>query len=126
MRHQENAQSKDAFVGRLRELTELRAAIDGALAGRGRLFMLAGEPGVGKSRLADQAASYAAAHDLRALWGRCWEHGGAPAYWRWVQVVRSLTSDVEPTLLSDWIGAGAAEIAQIAPELRNHISGLRE
>ena len=55
------------------------------------------------------------------LWGRCWEHGGAPAYWPWVQVLRGLTRSVEPARIADWMGSGAAEIAQIAPELRERI-----
>jgi len=126
MRSQENERGSAAFVGRLRELTELRAGIDGALAGRGRFITIAGEPGVGKSRLADEAASLAAGQGMRVLWGRCWEHGGAPAYWPWMQVVRDLTSGAEPIVLSDWMGSGAAEIAQILPELRDQIAGLPE
>ena len=43
------------FVGRHREMAELTAALDDALAGRGRMVMLAGEPGIGKTRLAGQA-----------------------------------------------------------------------
>jgi eukaryotic-like serine/threonine-protein kinase len=126
MRDQESNHSRGAFVDRLRELAELRAGIEEALAGRGRLFTIAGEPGVGKSRLADKAASFAVAQGVRVLWGRSWEHGGAPAYWPWVQVIRGLTSSVEPTLLADWMGPGAAEIAQMVPELRNQFSGLPE
>ena len=42
------------FVGRETELTALRAAIDDALAGRGRLVLLAGEPGIGKTRTAQE------------------------------------------------------------------------
>jgi len=117
---------RGTFVGRRRELTEICAGIDGATAGRGSLFTLAGEPGVGKSRLAQEAASHARTEGLRVLWGRCWEHGGAPAYWPWVQVLRGLTRTVEPALLSNWIGPGAAEIAQIVPDLRDHISGVPE
>src|SRR5262249_15021707 len=42
------------FVGRSTELTELVTGLDDALSGRGRLFLLVGEPGIGKSRLADE------------------------------------------------------------------------
>ena len=70
-----------SFVNRLRELGELRGGIDEALSGRGRLFTLAGEPGIGKSRLADEAANYGTANGASVFWGRCWEGGGAPAYW---------------------------------------------
>lgn len=41
----------DAFVGREREMEALRAGLNDAIAGRGRLYLLSGEPGIGKSRL---------------------------------------------------------------------------
>ena len=43
-----------AFVGRERELAELRAGLRDALAGRGRLFLVVGEAGIGKTRLATE------------------------------------------------------------------------
>ena len=46
---------RETFVGRSRELAEICAGIDGAVAGSGAVFTLAGEPGVGKSRLAQEA-----------------------------------------------------------------------
>ena len=75
---------RETFVGRSRELAEICGGVDGAAAGRGSLFTLAGELGVGKSRLAQEAASHARARGIRVVWGRCWEHGGAPPYWPWV------------------------------------------
>jgi predicted ATPase len=71
-------ESGGLFVGRHAELATLVAGLDAAVASQGRLFLLAGEPGIGKSRLADELASYARARDARVLWGRCWEAGGAP------------------------------------------------
>jgi predicted ATPase len=117
---------RETFVGRSRELAEICAAIDGAAAGRGALFTLAGEPGVGKSRLAQEAASHARTRGVRVVWGRCWEHGGAPPYWPWAQVLRGLARGAEPTQLVSWMGTGAAEVAQIAPELRDQIGGVSE
>jgi class 3 adenylate cyclase len=117
---------REAFVGRVNEFAELVAGIDGALASQGRLLMISGEPGVGKSRLARQAVAYAEQKGARALWGRCWEHGGAPPYWPWVQALRGLIADAEPATLSGWLGTDAAEIAQIEPEIRNRVGGLPE
>jgi class 3 adenylate cyclase len=117
---------RETFVGRSHELVEICAGIDGAVAGRGALFTLAGEPGVGKSRLAQEAASHARGQGARVIWGRCWEHGGAPPYWPWVQVLRGLSRNVEPAELARWMGPGAAEIAQIAPELCSQIGGVAE
>lgn len=68
------------FVGRDREMAELLAGLEEAFAGQGRLFLLSGEPGIGKSRLADEFAHGARERGAGVLWGRCWEAGGAPAY----------------------------------------------
>ena len=73
------------FVGREREMAELRAGFEDARSGHGRLFLLSGEPGIGKTRVAHELASIANAHGARVAWGRCWEGGGAPAYWPWIQ-----------------------------------------
>ena len=72
-----------AFVGRDRELSVLATALDDARAGRGRVVLIAGEPGIGKTRLAEELMARARDHGVRALVGRCWEAGGAPAFWPW-------------------------------------------
>ncbi|MGH2742701.1 MAG: hypothetical protein ACRDN8_09505, partial [Thermoleophilaceae bacterium] len=56
--------------------------------------------------------------------GRCWEAGGAPAYWPWVQSLRMYVEEAEPGALRSLLGAGAAELAQILPELRDVIPDL--
>ncbi|HEY7794565.1 MAG TPA: BTAD domain-containing putative transcriptional regulator, partial [Gaiellaceae bacterium] len=72
---------EEVFVGRERELETLVGALDDALAGRGRLVVVGGEPGIGKSRLAEELAARASALGAEIHWGRCWEEGGAPPYW---------------------------------------------
>ncbi len=79
---------REAFVGRDAELEQLVTGLDSAVAGRGGLFLLMGEPGIGKSRLAEELLSLARARRIEPLVGRCWEAGGAPAYWPWVQALR--------------------------------------
>lgn len=49
----------ESFVGRRAELDELREGIAAANARRGSLVMLSGEPGIGKTRLAEATAEYA-------------------------------------------------------------------
>lgn len=83
------------FVGREIEMGGLRAALDLADSGRGRLLLITGEPGIGKSRLMDEFSSAASKHDWRILLGRCWEGGGAPAYWPWMQVVQQAGGQFE-------------------------------
>jgi AAA ATPase domain/Bacterial transcriptional activator domain len=75
-------------VGRDDELALLEAGLEDALAGRGRLFVIAGAAGTGKTRLGDEIASRAKAGGARILWGRGWHGGGAPAYWPWIQALR--------------------------------------
>jgi DNA-binding SARP family transcriptional activator len=83
-----------AFVGRDRELRELLAALDDAASGRGRLFLISGESGIGKTRLVDEVASRAKDLGALVLWGRCSKRGGAPPYWPWTQALRALGEDV--------------------------------
>jgi predicted ATPase len=97
--HRSRPPDATAFVGREREMEALLTGLEDAASGRGRLFVLAGEPGIGKSWLADELASAARTRGFRVLWGRCWEAGGAPAYWPWVQMLRSLLRDVPPDTL---------------------------
>jgi len=83
------------FVGRLGELRELSAVLEEAPARRRSLFLVTGEPGIGKSRLMEEFAGLLTDQGWRVLTGRCWEHGGAPAYWPWIQVVRAAGSEFE-------------------------------
>jgi tetratricopeptide (TPR) repeat protein len=83
------------FVGRLAELREFSAVLAEASARRGGLFLVTGEPGIGKSRLMEEFAGPLADQGWQVLTGRCWEHGGAPAYWPWIQVVRAAGSEFE-------------------------------
>ncbi|WP_394846131.1 AAA family ATPase [Pendulispora brunnea] len=89
------------LLGRARELAELEAALDRAIAGRGSVFLLSGEPGIGKTRLAEELAAIAEARGASAYWGRAWEASGAPACWPWVQVLDAcgatdLVAQLEP------------------------------
>ena len=113
-----------AFVGRERELGELIAGLEDARAGRGRLFLLVGEPGIGKSRLAEELIAQAEARGTRVLIGRCWEAGGAPAYWPWTQALSPLAHDLEPEMLRGQLAHDGAELVRLVPELRDRLPEL--
>jgi tetratricopeptide (TPR) repeat protein len=83
------------FVGRTRELADLSIAIDAAGSGAGSLVLVTGEPGIGKTRLIAELAHAAADGGLAVASGRCWEEGGAPPYWPWIQVLRALGGDLD-------------------------------
>src|SRR6266511_6168331 len=83
-------------VGRDDELALLEAGLEDALAGRGRLFVVVGEAGAGKTRIGDEVASRAKQRGARILWGRGWHGGGAPEYWPWRQALRNTRLLPEP------------------------------
>jgi DNA-binding SARP family transcriptional activator len=112
------------FVGRESELAALQRGLDDALAGRGRLLVIGGESGIGKSRLAEELAGAAARGGAEVVWGRCWEAGGAPPYWPWVQAIRTYTRAADPERLRRELGADAAEIAEVVAEVREHVPDL--
>src|SRR5262252_3715051 len=100
------------FVGRQAKLGELRAALDRAIAGRGGVFLVAGEPGIGKSELADRLGIEAASRGVDVLWGRSWEGEGAPPYWPWAQIIRAHVGDREGAALESLFGAATPYVAQ--------------
>ena len=118
--------SHSAFVGRERELEELRAGLDDANAGHGKLFLLSGEPGIGKTRLAEEISNDASERGMRAVWGRCWEGGGAPAYWPFIQILRACIADRDSEHLKELLGPGAGEIARLIPEIKLSLPSLEE
>jgi tetratricopeptide (TPR) repeat protein len=120
------AASEAGFVGRGRELEQLARGLDDAVAGRGRLFLLMGEPGIGKTSVCDAATAAAAARGLPVLWGRAWEAGGAPAYWPWLDVLAGVAQKLDDvTLRAALDDEGAPLVAELVPELRQRLPPAR-
>jgi len=105
--------AESTIVGRDREVSRLIEAIEDLAHGRGSIWFLTGEPGIGKSRLAEEAGTLAREREMRTFWGRCWDAGGAPAFWPWVQVLRAMLRTAEPGQLDPYLST----LAQILPEL---------
>jgi tetratricopeptide (TPR) repeat protein len=112
------------LVGRDEQLALLDRTLAGVAAGRGRLVLVAGEPGIGKTRLAEEVTRRAAVRGVRVGWGRCYQGEGAPAFWPWVQVARQLLAEVEPAQLGIVLGSSAGELSQLLPELKEMVPGL--
>src|SRR5262245_56578029 len=110
------------FVGRESELGSLLAAFQESTAGRGQLCLVVGEPGIGKTRLAEEVADRAMHGGALVLWGRCWEEGGSPSYWPWIQIVRACVRRLDAAALAAKLGPAPAYIAQIVPEVREKLS----
>jgi predicted ATPase len=113
------------FVGRQYEMDTLRTTLAEALSGQGRLVMLGGEPGIGKTRTAQELATIAPQQGGRVLWGRCHAEHGAPPYWPWTQLLRSYIRDCELAQLRADLGHGAAAIAEIVPDVKERLPDLR-
>jgi DNA-binding CsgD family transcriptional regulator len=96
----------------------LCAALDEALAGHGHGIMVAGEPGIGKTRTARELANYAGRQGAKVLWGRCYEEAGAPPYWPWMQIIRAALAVGDGEGLLQELGDAVGEIADIVPEIR--------
>jgi hypothetical protein len=111
------------LVDRFRELAELEAALADARTRHGRVLLLAGEPGIGKTRLAEVVSEVGAAKHMIPLWGRSWETAGAPAYWPWTQLLRKLISTRDRASLELEVGSGARWLAQVLPELCDLLPG---
>jgi tetratricopeptide (TPR) repeat protein len=82
------------FVGRGAELAALRAHLGATRAGSGRVVLVEGEPGIGKTRLAEEVATDAARSGFLVLWGHGAEGNGAPPLWPWAQVLRAAGHDI--------------------------------
>src|SRR5688572_6773668 len=80
------------LIGREREIGRLDEVLALAGTGRGGLCVLSGEPGIGKTRLADAVVARASARGFLVSWGRAWESGGAPAYWPWIELLEPLAA----------------------------------
>ncbi|HZA21009.1 MAG TPA: AAA family ATPase, partial [Dehalococcoidia bacterium] len=113
-----------AFVGRQREMGKLKRALEDALSGQGQLLMLVGEPGIGKTRLAQELATHAQTRGARVLWGWCYEAEGAPPFWPWVQPIRAYLQQRDAEQLRSEMGLGAADIAEVVSEVRGKLPGL--
>jgi hypothetical protein len=108
--------------GRHGELAELVAALEGALAGHGRLYFLTGEPGIGKTRLSDELTARAREWGVPVFWARCWEGGGAPPYWPWLDVLSGLAETLTDDGLALALGDGAGLVAALIPSIASRLA----
>jgi eukaryotic-like serine/threonine-protein kinase len=110
------------FVGRERELSELRASLASVASGRGQLFCLTGEPGIGKTRLAEEISSDAERAGAKVAWGRCWEGGGAPAFWPWTQALRHCAATINPRAADAILPSPARQMLGLMPQLAGDVA----
>lgn len=108
-----------ALVGRDRELSALRARLAVAGRGDGGLVVLAGEAGIGKTRLAREFAAIAARDGSTVLWGGCYEGDWQPAYGPWVEALSGFVRSLAPEQRAHLFGSVAPVLAPLVPSLRS-------
>ncbi len=97
------------LVGRQREIAALRSALADTLSGSGGIVMLAGEPGIGKTRLAEELAGLAKQEGIAVSRGRSHEAEGAPPFWPWIQALREPLGHNRATELPGLVGLASSD-----------------
>lgn len=113
------------FVGREKVLQRLSQALDSVCSGRGRIALLVGEPGIGKTRTVERARELAGGRAGTYV-GACFDGEGAPSYWPFVQIFRSLLDEIDDAQLSEALRAGDADLLPLVPELAERLPRLTE
>jgi DNA-binding CsgD family transcriptional regulator len=110
------------FVGREAELQRLRTAYDEATEGRAALVAIAGEPGIGKTALCTQLATYATSRGGQALWGHCTETDSVSlAYLPLVQALDTYAASLNTEQLEQDLASAATSLARIVPSIRQRL-----
>jgi tetratricopeptide (TPR) repeat protein len=105
-------------IGRDAELALLTRLLDDAMAGRGSVALIAGEPGIGKSHLSAALLDAARRRGARALAGHCYEMEGSPPYVPFAEQLEDAGRQLPRDTFQHALGSEASEIARIMPELR--------
>jgi len=114
------------FVGRSDEMDALKDALEHALSGKGSLAMLVGEPGIGKTRLAEEFGVYAALRGAQVLTGHCYEGEASLPYRPFVEAFRQYARSRPDEELRTQLGPGAPEIATLVSEIRARFPDIEE
>lgn len=119
--------SSPLFVGRSEELAALEAAVVRAGEGIGSAVLLAGDAGIGKSRLISEFAARANAIGATVLVGECVPIGeGKLPYAPIVGALRSLLRERDSPEIDALVGPARAELARLLPELGDDADGAPE
>ena len=110
---------RTSFVGRESEQSDIRHFLDLAIAGRGGLVLIGGEPGIGKTRLVEEISADARGRGVVVLTGHCYDMQGMQPYLPFVEVLEAGVRSIEPGALLTALGDAAPEAAKLMPQLRH-------
>lgn len=120
-RPQRAALRRSRFVGRESEMASLKDSLEQTATGPGVFVLVSGEPGVGKTRLAEEFTRYAKTRGFRAYRGRCYGTEGSPLYAPFVEILRDYIQERSEEALEDELGDHVEEIARLVPEVARRI-----
>ena len=110
---------RTTFVGRAEEHAALRRFLDQAVAGKGKVVMLGGPPGVGKTRMATEIGAEASEKGYLTLAGNCYDRADAVPFIPIVEILEdALARSATPEAFRNALGDDAAEVARLMPQLR--------
>ncbi len=116
---------KAGLVGRETETATIQRAYQQACLGQRKAGFIAGEPGIGKTRLAAEFAHWAEETEAATvLWGYCYEMSGSFPYQPIADAINTHVRTCTPEQLRSMLGQGAADLAKIAPEVRLKLPDL--
>ena len=113
----------DVFVGRQGEMELLRALADGAFRGEGRLVLVSGDAGIGKTRLAQELTTYARMRGAEVLWGHAREDENV-GYEPWVQILGALVRWLDAESLAELSERRGGDLGRIVPSLVQRLPEL--
>ncbi len=113
-----------ALVGREEEIARLQRAYQQAGAGQRRVCFISGEPGIGKSRLAQEFTTWGETQQATVLWGYCYEMSGSLPYQPIADAISSHVRACSPQQLRQLLGSSAVDLVKIAPEIRFKLPDL--
>ncbi len=112
-----------AYVGRVRERASLETALAAARGHSRQITLIAGEPGIGKTRLAGYAAHCAHAQRFAVCWGGCAEDFTVP-YEPWIEICSQLVEWIPQDMLDAHVLRHRGELQRLAPNLAARVSDL--
>jgi serine/threonine protein kinase/class 3 adenylate cyclase len=113
------------FVGRTLELDRLQRAVDASLGGHGSLLMLVGEPGIGKTRLAERTGTYASLRGAQVLFGQCHETEGGIPYLPFIAAMRHYVMERADDALREELGSAGPDVAKLVSEVTQRLPDVQ-
>jgi DNA-binding CsgD family transcriptional regulator/tetratricopeptide (TPR) repeat protein len=112
------------LVGRKRQLAQLCGRLERACGGAGGVLLLAGEAGIGKSRLVVELKALAQEEGFLVLQGNCFEPDRSVPYAPIADLLRGWLAGRSPSEVAEALGGAAPEVARLLPELTQRLPGL--